>query len=113
MTILCSREQSVGKNQDQDPAVAIVFQCECGKQFETRDEDAGRRARCPACQRELIVPQPKPLPEGDFASLHEVGLTRTSGKAIASFVLGLCSDRNLRVDGLAGDRHGSKPSRPG
>ena len=58
VTILCSREQSVGKNQDQDPAVAIVFQCECGKQFETRDEDAGRHARCPACQRELILPQP-------------------------------------------------------
>ena len=71
--------------------MAIVFQCECGKQFETRDEDAGRRARCPECQRELVVPQPNPYAASEFASLHEVPPTSTSGKAIASFVLGLCS----------------------
>ena len=71
--------------------MAIVFRCECGKQFETRDEDAGRRARCPDCQRELIVPQPNPYAATEFASLHEVPPTRMSGKAIASFVLGLCS----------------------
>jgi prepilin-type processing-associated H-X9-DG protein len=71
--------------------VAIVFRCECGKQFETRDEDAGRRARCPDCQRELIVPQPNPYAASEFASVHEVPPTSTSGKAIASFVLGLCS----------------------
>ncbi len=71
--------------------VAIVFRCECGKEFQTQDENAGRRARCPQCQRELIVPQPKLPPQGDFASLEEIRPPRTSGKAIASLVLGICS----------------------
>jgi hypothetical protein len=71
--------------------VAIVVRCECGKEFQTRDENAGRRARCPVCQRELIVPEPKPVPEGEFAPLSEFGPPKTSGKAIASLVLGCCS----------------------
>ena len=66
------------------------FNATAGNTSKLRDEDAGRRARCPSCQRELIVPQPKPLPDGDFAPLQELGPIRTSGKAIASFVLGLC-----------------------
>jgi prepilin-type processing-associated H-X9-DG protein len=71
--------------------MTIVIRCECGKEFETGDENAGRRGKCPACQRPLIVPQRKPLAEADFAPLHELGPTQTSGKAIASFILGLCS----------------------
>jgi prepilin-type processing-associated H-X9-DG protein len=71
--------------------VAIVVRCECGKEFQTRDENAGRRARCPICQRELIVPEPKPLPDGDFAPLHDFGPPKTSGKAIASLALGISS----------------------
>jgi prepilin-type processing-associated H-X9-DG protein len=71
--------------------MAIVVRCECGKELRTRDENAGKRARCPACQRELIVPQPTPLLDEEFAPFHEIGPTQTSGKAIASLVLGLCS----------------------
>ena len=80
--------------------MAIVFQCECGNEFQTREEDAGRRARCPACQRELIVPQPKPFSAGDHTMLHGLGPTRTSGKAIASLVLGLCSIVTCLLTGL-------------
>jgi prepilin-type processing-associated H-X9-DG protein len=80
--------------------VAIIFQCECGKEFQTRDEDAGRRARCPVCQRELIVPQAKPLPDSEFAALNEFGPARTSGKAIASLVLGICSFFTCILTGL-------------
>jgi prepilin-type processing-associated H-X9-DG protein len=71
--------------------VAILFQCECGKEFQTGDEDAGRRARCPACKRELIVPQPKPVFDDELGTLHEPGPRPTSGKAIASLLLGLGS----------------------
>ena len=53
--------------QDEDDIVAIIVRCECGKEFQTRDENAGRRARCPACQRDLIVPAAKFPPEGDLA----------------------------------------------
>jgi prepilin-type processing-associated H-X9-DG protein len=71
--------------------VAIVVRCECGKEFQTRDENAGRRARCPVCQRDLIVPQPKSLPDGDFAPFQDFRPVKTSGKAIASLVLGVFS----------------------
>jgi hypothetical protein len=71
--------------------VAIVVRCECGKELRTREENAGMRARCPACQRELIVPQPKPLAEGEIADFDDFGPIRTSGKAIASLVLGILS----------------------
>jgi DNA-directed RNA polymerase subunit RPC12/RpoP len=71
--------------------VAISFHCECGKEFLASDEESGRRMKCPGCQREVIVPPPKPPAEGDFSSFREPSSTRTSGKAIASLVLGLCS----------------------
>ncbi len=71
--------------------MAIVIRCECGKEFETGNENAGRRGRCPACQRELIVPQAELRAEGDFGPMREVEPPAMSGKAIASFVLGLCS----------------------
>jgi len=71
--------------------LAIVVRCECGKELRTADENAGRRAHCPACQRELIVPKPTDFPEGDFASLEELGPRRISGKAVASLILGLLS----------------------
>ena len=80
--------------------MAIVFQCECGKEFQVREEDAGRRARCPTCQRELIVPQPKPPASGDLAAYYGLGPARTSGKAIASLVLGLCSFVTCLLTGL-------------
>ena len=71
--------------------MSIVIRCECGKEFETGTENAGRRGRCPACQRELIVPQARALAEGDFGPTREVAPPAVSGKAIASFVLGMCS----------------------
>jgi prepilin-type processing-associated H-X9-DG protein len=69
--------------------MSIIIRCECGKEFETGDENAGRRGRCPACQRELIVPHVKPRGESDFAPLHELPPPAMSGKAVTSFVLGL------------------------
>ena len=36
--------------------VPIQVTCKCGKQFQTKDENAGRRARCPECGNELIIP---------------------------------------------------------
>jgi len=71
--------------------VAIIVRCDCGKEFQTRDENAGRRTRCPACQRELIIPQPKYVAEEELAPAYDYGPTETSGKAIASLILGICS----------------------
>ena len=71
--------------------MAILVRCECGKELRTADENAGRRARCPACQRELIVPKPDFSPDSEFATLEELGPRRTSGKAVASLILGLLS----------------------
>jgi prepilin-type processing-associated H-X9-DG protein len=71
--------------------VAIHFRCECGKEFQTRDEDAGRKARCPVCKRDLIVPQPPQFVDDQMPWPVEIRPAQTSGKAIASLILGLCS----------------------
>jgi hypothetical protein len=39
----------------------ITFQCECGKNLRVPDEHAGKRARCPACGREMTIPGPQPV----------------------------------------------------
>jgi prepilin-type processing-associated H-X9-DG protein len=70
--------------------VSIVLRCECGNEFQTPDEDAGRPARCPVCQRELNIPRPTLPPHGELDEFCDVRPSRTSGKAIASFSLGLC-----------------------
>jgi prepilin-type processing-associated H-X9-DG protein len=74
--------------------VPIIVTCACGRQFQTRDENAGRRARCPECGHELIIPRTGPSGGigGEFEPVVAKGLApRTSGKAIASLVLGICS----------------------
>jgi prepilin-type processing-associated H-X9-DG protein len=87
--------------------VAILVTCQCGQQFQTSDQNAGRRARCPECGRELIIPKPAAAPdEPDFVGLEPVakafppGETATSGKAIASLLLGLSSFLCMFVTGI-------------
>jgi hypothetical protein len=38
----------------------IRFVCECGKQLQARDENAGKAVLCPACQRQIRVPAAPP-----------------------------------------------------
>jgi hypothetical protein len=38
----------------------INMTCPCGKRFLFRDDMAGKRGRCPKCERELCVPAPPP-----------------------------------------------------
>ena len=89
----------------------IQVTCKCGKQFETKDENAGRRARCPECGADLIIPSPDGGGVADVADnpylapatapygTHSVA-PRTSGKAIASLVLGICSFLCLIFTGI-------------
>jgi prepilin-type processing-associated H-X9-DG protein len=68
----------------------ILVTCECGKQFQAKDENVGRRFNCPNCDREVVVP--KPVAESYYdAPLHSVVPVKTSGNAIASLVLGILS----------------------
>ena len=39
--------------------MAIEMQCECGKQFQVKDEHAGMRGKCPACGSVLAIPVPR------------------------------------------------------
>jgi prepilin-type processing-associated H-X9-DG protein len=75
-----------------EPVVPINITCECGQQFQTKDEDAGRRFLCRNCGKELVVPKGNAY-RPDLPLLEEpYGTTpATSGKAIASLVLGLLS----------------------
>jgi hypothetical protein len=91
-----------------------IFTCPCGKQLKAKDEDAGRRTKCPDCGQELTIPGPdeavRPAAEPgrsgprrrfeDEGGLeeYEAGERRgrrypqeTSGKAVASLVLGILS----------------------
>jgi prepilin-type processing-associated H-X9-DG protein len=61
--------------------------CVCGRVFEFPEADAGRRAPCSSCGYVMTVPRPAPPSEVRF--IPEGGKpTATSGKAIASLVLG-------------------------
>jgi prepilin-type processing-associated H-X9-DG protein len=70
--------------------VAILVSCVCGRQFQTEEGNAGRRARCPVCRRELVVPKPRPVAEDEVSALDPI-LYPTSGKATAGFALGIFS----------------------
>ncbi len=91
----------------------IRFVCECGKQLQVREENAGKRVACPVCGRQQTVPavgadaiqaveediQPaaagrpaRPALAPDFEEEPTADApTGTSGKATASLVLGICS----------------------
>ena len=43
--------------------MAITIQCPCGKRLSTPDENAGKRARCPACGTVLAIPEPEAEPD--------------------------------------------------
>ena len=69
----------------------IIVTCECGKQFQTSDANAGGRSQCPACGRDLIIPKAEFDPGATASPILEELTPRTSGKAIASLVLGILS----------------------
>jgi prepilin-type processing-associated H-X9-DG protein len=88
----------------------IAFRCDCGKPLQAQDEYAGMTTACPACGKELVIPQrgaepPAVRPTYDPAEdrparrrrwedeedRERPPLTTTSGKATAAFILGLLS----------------------
>jgi prepilin-type processing-associated H-X9-DG protein len=98
----------------------IRFTCECGKLLQARDEQAGRTVACPACGSHQTVPdnstavqpgQPERAPaatgvrQGAAAGGAEDwaapdGPAVTSGKAVASLVLGVLSFCALLLAGI-------------
>ena len=40
--------------------MAISVACACGKQLKVKDELAGKKIRCPACQAAVVVPAAAP-----------------------------------------------------
>jgi hypothetical protein len=71
--------------------VAIVVTCACGGRFQTEDENAGRRALCPDCGRGLEVPRERTWARSAEPGGSDPVLFPASGRATASFVLGLLS----------------------
>jgi prepilin-type processing-associated H-X9-DG protein len=83
--------------------VAIFVSCKCGRQSRTGDENAGRRATCPGCGRELVIPRAivsATATAEEGRSAPEVAGAPYSGKAIASLLLGLFSFVCLFVTGV-------------
>ena len=58
--------------------------------IQTGDENAGGERAVRFCQRELILPEPKPVAAGELPDFRDFPPSTTSGKAIASLVLGFC-----------------------
>ena len=80
----------------------ILVSCHCGQTFQTGDEFAGRRTKCPDCGRQLVIAQaittvapPTPQP-----SRKENDETETSTRAIASLIFGLTSFLCLFMTGI-------------
>src|SRR5712691_1227850 len=92
--------------------MSILLTCPCGQQLRARDEQAGQAMQCPACGSQLVVPgdataiQPPPEPrptapprrpagERDYEDEDDRerprGPAGTSGKAVASLILGVLS----------------------
>lgn len=71
--------------------MSILVSCSgCGQAFQTRDANAGRVAECPDCGKELLVPK-APGTAYDLPDASSPVGGFTSGRAIASLVLGLFS----------------------
>jgi prepilin-type processing-associated H-X9-DG protein len=69
--------------------MSISVTCACGRHFQTAEANAGRRARCPDCGCEFSLPKPASGLDPEFAPIPwKPSLTVTSGKAIASLLLG-------------------------
>ena len=68
--------------------MAISITCACGRRIEASESIAGVLVRCPDCGREQAVPKPA-LPGELLIDSWESAKTATSGKAIASLVLGI------------------------
>jgi hypothetical protein len=75
--------------------MSIPFTCQCGKELQARDEQAGTELRCPGCGAMLVVPttrKARPDMDDDEETMPQQRVASgTSGKAIAALVLGIVS----------------------
>ena len=59
--------------------MAIQVKCPCGKKLSVKDDFAGRKVKCPACQKPLLVPASEEFVEDDFADESAEMLQKTRG----------------------------------
>src|SRR4051812_2527403 len=58
MTIAGTGHVAGGPERLPRKAMPIPFECSCGKKMSAKEEFAGRRLRCPECQRIVTIPKP-------------------------------------------------------
>jgi prepilin-type processing-associated H-X9-DG protein len=68
--------------------MSIIVTCVCGQRFEAPEASAGSLVQCQNCSRDLPVPKPTP-PGEELFDFWDSGRPRTSGKSIASLILGM------------------------
>jgi cell division septation protein DedD len=73
----------------------IEFQCQCGRTFRIPDEYAGKKAKCPACERVFTIPEKASTSEGLIDS-HGTGENAPHERKRA----GLRSPRFLALAGI-------------
>src|SRR5688500_1038382 len=52
------QSSSAGRFRRGYVAMAIAFSCPCGRKINAKDEQAGKRVKCPACQQPITIPNP-------------------------------------------------------
>ncbi|HEX5444723.1 MAG TPA: HEAT repeat domain-containing protein [Pirellulales bacterium] len=65
--------------------MSISIVCECGKKLVARDEQAGLRAKCPACGKILQVPQPAAPPASRLPDPPSAEPSTTPRTAVALY----------------------------
>lgn len=76
--------------------MAIIVQCGCGKRLKVRDELAGRRVRCPACDRAVVVPAASAMAQPEAESPPRLSLCPSCGKPIAPGAV-VCTNCGLNI----------------
>lgn len=59
--------------------MAIKVSCACGKSLSVKDDFAGRKVKCPGCQKLLLVPAAEEFAEDDFAEESAAMPQKTRG----------------------------------
>ncbi len=59
--------------------MAILVPCVCGKKLSVKDEFAGRKVKCPACQKSLLVPAAEEFTEDKFPDEQDENPQKSRG----------------------------------
>jgi prepilin-type processing-associated H-X9-DG protein len=88
----------------------ILFRCECGRELQARDEDAGRKSKCPACGLVSVIPPPEAIVPEE-APITRAERTRPDAVKADEPERDREGERRRRPDAIRSDERGRRRSR--